>query len=146
MTYDMPAHGWTCYFCGETFTTPGGAADHFGHAQHSTPGCLIDYQVQIEEGGKPERGRGLLMALRKAEAELARYREEDTDLHRQMHGMQAAHNTALIREEEKGYARGLRDGVLLPLDSPERASIAGVKGTPSEVNAAKPPIPDEGGK
>jgi hypothetical protein len=34
-----------------------------------------------------------------------------------------------MRAEEKGYARGLRDGVLLPLDSPERASILGVPET-----------------
>jgi hypothetical protein len=108
---------WRCYFCDEVFTTPGAAADHFGASLHDKPGCLIDYQVAVEEGGKPERGRGLLMALRKAEAELIRYREEDTDLHRQIHGMQSAHNTALMREEEKGYARGLRDGVSVPSPS-----------------------------
>lgn len=133
-TYEPPRHGWTCFYCGETFKTVGSAADHFGNNMHTAePGCLIDYRVQVEEGGKPERGRGLLMALRKVEAELARYREEDTNLHRQIHGMQSAHNTALMREEEKGYARGLRDGVNLPADSPERASVAGIK-TPVEPN------------
>lgn len=57
---------WTCFHCGETFTTPGSARDHFGATPENVAGCLID-RVALEEGGKPERGRGLLMALRKAE-------------------------------------------------------------------------------
>lgn len=61
---------WECFHCGEVFTTPGAAADHFG-AQDATPGCLIEYRVALEEGGKPERGRGLQMALRKAEERIA---------------------------------------------------------------------------
>jgi hypothetical protein len=108
-TYPAPAHGWTCFHCGETFTTVGSARDHFGSTPSATPGCVID-QVALEEGGKPERGRGLLMALRKAELELDAYRQEDTELHRCMYRMQGEHSTALRREEEKGYARGLRDG------------------------------------
>jgi hypothetical protein len=49
------------------------------------------------------------MALRRAEAELARYRAEDSDTDRAMHGMRADHARALIRAEELGYERGLRD-------------------------------------
>lgn len=114
---------WRCYFCDEVFTTPGEAGDHFGASLTDKPGCLIDYRVQVEAGTTTQRGRGLLMALRRAEAELARYREEDTDLHRAMHRMESEHRQALLREEEKGYARGLRDGVNLPADSPERAAL-----------------------
>lgn len=114
---------WRCWFCDEVFTTPGEAGDHFGAKQTDTPGCLIDYRVQLEAGTNTQRGRGLLMALRRAEEELARYREEDTDLHRQIHGMESKHAVELRREEEKGYARGLRDGVNLPLGSPERAAL-----------------------
>lgn len=29
-TYTPPAHGWTCFHCGETFKTPGTARLHFG--------------------------------------------------------------------------------------------------------------------
>lgn len=101
---------WRCFHCDEEFTTRGAAADHFGPHPAATPGCVID-KVAIEEGGKPERGRGLLMALRKAEAELERYRDEDTDLHRYIHRLQSEHQQALRREEEKGYARGLADAI-----------------------------------
>ncbi len=57
-TYAQPAHGWTCFHCGETFTTPGSARDHFGPTPDGVPGCII----------KAGDERGLLMALRKAEA------------------------------------------------------------------------------
>lgn len=63
------ANKWNCFHCGEVFTTFGSARDHFGAKPDAEPGCLID-QVALEEGGKHERGRGLLMTLRKAEAEL----------------------------------------------------------------------------
>jgi hypothetical protein len=101
-TYLRPKHGWTCFHCGETFTTLGGARDHFGADPTKEPGCMIRVQLGDE--------RGLLMALREAEAELERYRAEDSDKDREFHGMQADHARALIREEQKGYDRGLRDG------------------------------------
>jgi hypothetical protein len=97
------------------FTTPGEAGDHFGATLSDKPGCLIDYRVQVEAGTTTQRGRGLLMALRKAEAELARYREEDTDLHRALYAKDSERDTAVRRAEEEGYARGLRDGMPDPL-------------------------------
>ncbi len=54
----MPKGGWTCFHCGETFTSPGGAEDHFGATPGYKPACLI----------KLGEERGLVMALRKAEA------------------------------------------------------------------------------
>jgi hypothetical protein len=70
---------WTCFHCGETFATPGAAADHFGATPDRVAGCLID-RVALEEGGKPERGRGLLMALRQAEASLAAQAQRQDEL------------------------------------------------------------------
>lgn len=67
-TYEQPAHGWTCFHCGETFFAWGTAQEHFGATPRREPGCLID-QVAVEGGSSVERGRGLLIALRKAEAE-----------------------------------------------------------------------------
>lgn len=74
-TYTMPKDGWVCFHCGERFTTVGGARDHFGATPESTAGCLID-RVAVEKGGEPHRGRGLLMALRKAEEQLASAQQE----------------------------------------------------------------------
>ena len=98
--YPMPTHGWTCYFCGETLTTPGAARDHFGNDQFATSAC------QIKAGEE----RGLLMSLRRAEAELARYHDEDSDKDRQMANLRCEHFQALRRAEEDGYAKGLSDG------------------------------------
>jgi hypothetical protein len=62
-TYPMPDGGWTCFHCGETFTTIGTARDHFGAAPTAMPGCMIRVALGDE--------RGLLMALRRAEARIA---------------------------------------------------------------------------
>lgn len=100
-TYERPPHGWTCFHCGETFKTPGTARDHFGASPDAEPGCVIRVKLGDE--------RGLQFELRKAEEQLARYRAEDSDKDREMAAMRADHAVALRREEEKGYARGLRD-------------------------------------
>jgi hypothetical protein len=99
-TYPMPLDGWVCFFCGGRFTTPGAARDHFGADQLAMAGC------QIKAGEE----HGLLMALRKAEEALRRFRDDDSDKDREMRAMADRHRQELIREEEKGYARGLRDG------------------------------------
>jgi hypothetical protein len=83
---------WRCFHCNETFTDAEQATLHFGSTQMSEPACQVS----------PER-------LRELEAQLDRYRHEDTDLHREIYGLHAKHHTALQREEEKGYARGLAD-------------------------------------
>lgn len=95
-TYTTPEHGWTCFHCGDTF--PGNlggqraARLHFGSSIHDEPKC----QVSARQ-------------LRLMEAELRRHREEDTDLHRQIARLKSDHAEALRREEERGYARGVRD-------------------------------------
>ncbi len=97
---DVPnRYGWTCFFCDETFTTPGEARDHFGNTPIATAGCRI----------KVGEERGLQMALRRAEKELASYRAEDTEKDRAYYRMKSEHDLALRRAEEAGYARGLED-------------------------------------
>lgn len=102
-TNNIPAHGWTCFHCGETFTTVGSAADHFGANPLAKPGCI----EKVELGGE----RGLLMALRKAQEQIARHMDEDTDIHNAMRRMQSQHSDSLNAAEEAGYARGLRDAM-----------------------------------
>jgi hypothetical protein len=84
---------WRCFHCDEVFTDRASAALHFGPRIYSDPACAVD-----------------AAKLRDLELQLDAYRQEDTDLHRAMHAMQSAHQVALRREEEKGYARGLADG------------------------------------
>jgi hypothetical protein len=101
--YSAPRHGWTCFHCGETFTTPGSAADHFGVTPESTTGCLID-RVALEEGGKPERGRGLLMELRKVQATATANKEEIERLQTEL---------AALREENQKLREALDESVKL---------------------------------
>jgi hypothetical protein len=95
-TYPTPEHGWVCFHCGEHF--PGNlggqrsAQLHFGKSVHDEAKCQITAR-----------------ALRNMELQLRRYQEEDTDLHRKIASLKSDHATALQREEEKGYARGIKD-------------------------------------
>jgi hypothetical protein len=93
---------WRCFHCGEAFTKAQErwARDHFGASMDALPVC------QMRIPGEHH----LLVMLRKAEDELASYRAEDTGLWRAIHSMAADHAQALIREEERGYAKGLADG------------------------------------
>ena len=102
--YQKPEHGWTCFHCGETFTTLGTARDHFGHDPLAEPGCRIKVGAE----------RGLLMALRRAEKECAdawqAIHNETTDAAKAYHAASARHVEQLRTVEEAGYERGLRDG------------------------------------
>lgn len=102
---EPPACGWLCFHCGDYFppTDEGlaDARDHFGVFMHSMPGCAIKLYAN---------DRRLLRRIRALEAQLVRYQDEDTDLHRQVWAMESNHIDAMQREEEKGYARGLADG------------------------------------
>ena len=102
-TNPYPPHGWTCFHCGETFTTPGLARVHFGADPLALPGCRI----------KVGDERRLLRELRNAEAELERYRAEDSDTDRRMAAMASDHGQALKAAEEAGYAKGLEAGLAL---------------------------------
>lgn len=86
--------GWRCFHCGEVFTEAEDARIHFGATLASDPAC----QINAEQ-------------VREMEDTLARFREEDTDLHREIYRLKSDHQIALRREEEAGYAKGLKDGM-----------------------------------
>ena len=92
--FAFPSHGIMCFHCGEVFTTYGAARDHFGSTPNAEAGCLID-RVAVEKGGKPERGRGLLMALRRTETERDEWEAR-----------------ALASEAKEEELNGLRSGLL----------------------------------
>lgn len=84
---------WRCFHCDEVFESKDAAREHFGPTLVCDPICQID-----------------AARFREMEKQLARYREDDTDLHRQIHTMESDYRAALRRAEEEGYAKGLRDG------------------------------------
>jgi hypothetical protein len=91
--FDGPP-GWRCFHCREYFTNSEKAQLHFGASEMDSPIC----QIHPDE-------------IRKMEVELARYRNEDSDLERKIHSLEADQAVALLREEENGYDKGLRDGM-----------------------------------
>ena len=92
---------WRCFHCDEVFIDIESARVHFGGNGISYPLCQFS-QVKIRD----------------MENELRKYREEDTDLHRQIANLHSSHAQALMRSEELGYAKGLADGrkQLTPLE------------------------------
>lgn len=103
-TYEKPAHGWTCFHCGETFMTVGAARNHFGFDPSSDPACRIKIGAE----------RGLVMALRKAEADLEEMRrllhDESSEAYRLYAAQTSRHRDQLMAAEEAGYEKGLHDG------------------------------------
>lgn len=63
--YARPPDGWVCFHCGERFTSYGTAEMHFGARPEDMAACRIKLGTE----------RGLVMALRKSEAEVRRLRE-----------------------------------------------------------------------
>ena len=101
--YPQPEHGWTCFHCGETFTTPGAARTHFGFEPSADAGCIVKLGAE----------RGLLMALRKVEGELTEawdaIHQESTEAAKAYYAQQTRHRAQLMAAEEAGYERGLAD-------------------------------------
>lgn len=95
-----PAQSWRCFHCGDVFTSPKHAASHFGIDQGAEPGC-----VAVLRGGESH----LLDRIHDLEIELVGYRAEDSHIMRWAAEKASLHAEALRREEEAGYARGLRD-------------------------------------
>ena len=89
--------GWRCFHCDEVFHDHAEAEKHFGRRLVSTSACQVD-----------------LKRFREMELELQSYHNDDSAVLRQMAAMEREHATALRREEEKGYARGLRDAKCYP--------------------------------
>lgn len=85
---------WRCFHCDDVFTDAALAQEHFGSSEYQEPGCKID-----------------LAKYREMESLLRRYAEEDTDLHRSIHALNTKHQVELIRQEETGYIRGLKDAM-----------------------------------
>lgn len=93
---DAPNVGpWTCFHCGETFTTVGSARDHFGDTIEAHPGC----QIRVQYGNE----RGLQIALRKAEAEIRRLRAANEQLDHE-----AGHAKAMECEIGRLFKQGAR--------------------------------------
>lgn len=104
---------WRCFHCGDVFRNPKHAASHFGIDEFQEPGC-----VAVLRRGESH----LLDRIRDLEQQLERYGNEDSDIMRWAQAKESDHRQALIREEERGYNKGVRDGRAYPTDGAESAT------------------------
>lgn len=100
---------WRCFHCEESFTDKDAARLHFGTSEHHQPACQID-----------------VAEYRAMEARMRAYNEEDTELHRDIHRLESKHAVERRSEEEKGYARGLRDSKSCPCAASQAQAEQGV--------------------
>lgn len=122
----MARKQWRCFHCDEVFFSVKWAREHFGSDQGATPACKI----------KGHEGH-LITYIRRLEDDLAKYRVEDSDVLRAMFSLEVDHQQALIREEEKGYERAVRDMRALDAIQQNFGETAVTKQTPIMEQAAK---------
>jgi hypothetical protein len=97
----MARKHWRCFFCDDVFTTKHEAAEHFGafnSCEADVPACKI-----------AGHEKHLIHYIRRLEEEISRHRAEDSDVMRSIYTLEADHRQALIRAEEDGYGKGVRD-------------------------------------
>lgn len=88
---------WRCFHCDEVFTSLRCAAIHFGANEAATCACVLPHEQHLVEH------------IRDLEAQLDRYRAEDSSVMRSIYTLEVDHRQALIRAEEEGYNKGVRD-------------------------------------
>lgn len=88
------AKEWRCFHCDESFPDRDAARLHFGTSERQSPICAVD---QAE--------------YRAMEKRMEAYNAEDAEIHHEMYAQRNRHAQELLRAEEKGYARGLKDAI-----------------------------------
>ena len=89
---------WRCFHCASVFRSAREAAIHFGADEAATCACVLPHEQHLVEH------------IRDLERQLDSYRAESDKVMCSIMTLEADHRQALMREEEKGYERGLRDG------------------------------------
>lgn len=97
----MARKQWRCFFCDDVFTSRKAAGLHFGTFDSCEPdvtACkLMSHQQHVLE------------YIRGLEEEISQYQAENHPTIKAMYALEADHRTALIRAEEDGYNKGVRD-------------------------------------
>jgi len=77
-TYTPPAHGWTCFHCGETFHVEVQARGHFGSDVDGEPMCVMRANAFARF---PRTEWPLMYRMRELEAEVGQLRADAWDEH-----------------------------------------------------------------
>lgn len=88
---------WRCYHCDKVFRSEHEAGIHFGADEAATCACVLPHEQHLVEH------------IRDLEERIAAYRQDRDQIMRSIMTLEADHRQALIRAEEAGYERGMRD-------------------------------------
>lgn len=93
----MSRKTWRCFHCDAVFRSAYQAGLHFGFDEAATCACVLPHEQHLVEH------------IRDLEKQLDGYRSEDSRIMRSIMTLEADHRQALIRAEEDGYGKGVRD-------------------------------------
>lgn len=88
---------WRCFHCCQVFTSAREAGIHFGADMAATCACVLPHEQHLVEH------------IRDLETQLDGYRTETNHIMQSIVTLEVAHRQALIRAEEDGYGKGVRD-------------------------------------
>jgi hypothetical protein len=92
---------WRCFFCDEVFTSSKAAALHFGtfdSCEPDTTACkLMSHQQHVLE------------YIRGLEEEIRQYQDENHPTIKALYALEDDMRRAVVRAEEEGYNKGVRD-------------------------------------
>lgn len=118
---------WRCFHCDELFISFKCAQSHFGSDETKEVACRLKGHEQH-----------LVDYIRDLEAQLDSYRADDSHVMRSIYTLEADHRQALIRAEEAGYNKGVRDMTPAPLawDANSNRSYEPVEVRAAEIYAS----------
>lgn len=97
------SESWTCFHCDETFIDPDEARIHFGTHPDATPACIIHGSAL----------HGLAVRVRELERQIVAMQDESDPVSVYWYEIQGKHRQEVKDAEQKGYDRGLTDGMAL---------------------------------
>lgn len=97
----MTRRRWRCFHCDAVFRSEREAGIHFGTDETATCACVLPHEQHLVEH------------IRELEARIDSYRDDRDHVLQSIITLESEHRAALQREEEKGYARGVRDAMKL---------------------------------
>ncbi len=93
----MTKKTWRCFHCDQVFRSEHQAGIHFGSDEAATCACVLPHEQHLVEH------------IRDLEAQLDSYRADNVPILKSIMALEGDHRQALLRAEETGYSRGVRD-------------------------------------
>jgi hypothetical protein len=107
----MSRKQWRCFHCDTVFRSEQQARIHFGSDESATCACVLPHEQHLVDH------------IRDLEQQLDSYRADNIPILKSIMTLESDHRQALIRAEESGYNKGVRDMFpFVTFDTPDEAA------------------------